>query len=223
MPREPIMHRFYCRFAASLLALFQILACGCDPKADPGRPATAPPPQAQAEGTPPATQTKEKTMQLIGPFSDGAVIDKQYSGEGPDRSPALQWSGAPAGTQSFLVICDDPDAPSPRRPAKTPWVHWVIYNIPPQSTSLPEGLPRDAQPQEMPGATQGWNSWDRDNVGYRGPMPPPGSGAHRYFFRIYALDTQLNVAPDLATKDAVLQAASGHILAEGQLVGKYER
>jgi Raf kinase inhibitor-like YbhB/YbcL family protein len=210
------MQRLHFRSAASVLALAHLLACGCDSRANPSG-------QAPTESQPPAAQTKEKSMQLTGPFSDGAHIDKQYSGEGSDRSPALKWSGTPAGTKSFLVICDDPAAPSPKRPAKNPWVHWVIFNISPQLASLPEGIPRDAQPREVPGATQGKNSWDRDNVGYRGPMPPPGSGAHRYFFRVYALDTPLDVAPDRATKDAVLEAASGHILAEGQLVGKYER
>jgi len=162
-------------------------------------------------------------MQLIGPFADGAFIDQKHTGEGLDRSPELKWSGAPAGTRSFAIVCDDPDAPSPRRPSGTPWVHWIIFNIPATTSSIAEGLPRDAEPRELPGARQGRNSWDRDNTGYRGPLPPPGSGAHRYIFRILALDTLLDVKTADADKTTILKAAQGHILAEGQLIGKYER
>ena len=162
-------------------------------------------------------------MQLTGPFENGAKIDKRHTGEGQDISPPLKWSGAPAGTKSFALICDDPDAPSPRRPGPTPWVHWVMFNIPATATELPAGIPRDAEPQEVAGSRQGRNSWDRDNFGYRGPLPPPGSGSHRYVFRLYALDVQLNLDPKQVRKESLLKAMQGHILAQGELIGKYER
>lgn len=162
-------------------------------------------------------------MELKSSFDNGARIDKRHSGEGEDLSPSLSWSDAPAGTKSFALICDDPDAPSPKRPGPTPWVHWVIYNIPGSLRQLPQGIPRIAEPPQVAGAKQGKNSWDSDNTGYRGPMPPPGSGVHRYFFKLYALDTVLDLEPSKATKDAVVRAMQGHVLAEGQLVGTYQR
>jgi Raf kinase inhibitor-like YbhB/YbcL family protein len=162
-------------------------------------------------------------MQLLGPFSDQAAIDPRFTGEGRDASPPLKWVQAPDKTVSFALICDDPDAPSPKRPAAEPWVHWVIYNIPASTAALPEGVARDAEPSQVQGAKQGKNSWPADNVGYHGPMPPPGSGRHRYFFRLYALDCQLNIQPAGATKSAVVAAMRNHVLAEAELVGTYER
>jgi Raf kinase inhibitor-like YbhB/YbcL family protein len=201
-------------------AIVVLVVCGCqagNTTADvPGTPVGAESGQGKLN-------PEEKRMMVKSSFEDGARIDKRHSGEGQDLSPHLAWSGAPEGTQSFALICDDPDAPSPKRPSGTPWVHWVIYNIPATASELPEGIPRVAEPKEVPGARQGLNSWDRDNVGYRGPMPPPGSGAHRYFFKVYALDIQLSLEPRRARKDALLKAMQGHVLAEGQLMGKYER
>ena len=162
-------------------------------------------------------------MQVKSSFENGAQIDKKHAGEGQDLSPTLSWSGAPEGTKSFALICDDPDAPNPKRPGPTPWVHWVMYNIPGSVTQLPEGIPRVTEPPQVAGAKQGKNSWDSDNTGYRGPMPPPGSGAHRYFFKLYALDTIVDLDPSKASKDALLRAIKGHVLAEGQVMGKYER
>jgi len=207
--------------ACTLLTLALAGPAGCGSRA--ANTVESPAGGAPVEAARRAPQAKETTMQLKGPFQEGALIDQRFTGEGPDRSPPLQWSGTPPGTVSLAIVCDDPDAPSPRRPASTPWVHWVIYNIPPSQTELPEGMPRDAEPQEVPGARQGSNSWDRDNVGYRGPLPPPGSGPHRYFFRIYALDTLLHLKPAQATKTALLKAMQGHILAEDALMGRYER
>jgi Raf kinase inhibitor-like YbhB/YbcL family protein len=152
----------------------------------------------------------------------GAEIDKQYTVEGRDVSPPLTWEDAPDGTESFALICDDPDAPSARRPGPEPWVHWVIYNIPADRNGLPEGISNELEPNEVPGAKQGSNSWPSDNVGYRGPAPPPGSGPHRYFFKLHALDTTLDVDAG-ATKVQLLEAMSEHVLAEAQLMGTYER
>lgn len=162
-------------------------------------------------------------MELQGPFAENTRIDRKYTGEAEDVSPALSWSGAPAGTQSLVIICDDPDAPSPKRPAEEPWVHWVIYNIPASVSALPEGISRIPLPTQIAGARQGKNSWPSDNVGYRGPMPPPGSGTHRYFFKLFALDCEINLDPASATKAMVMALMRGHVVGEAQLIGTYER
>jgi Raf kinase inhibitor-like YbhB/YbcL family protein len=139
-----------------------------------------------------------------------------YDGEGDNVSPALAWSKAPEGTREYALVCDDPDAPRPE-----PWVHWVVYRIPAGATGLPAGLERKGGPLENPpGAMQGKNTWDE--VGWGGPLPPPGHGVHHYRFRVMALDTHLQLMPG-ATKDALLKAVEGHVLAEGTLVGTYER
>jgi Raf kinase inhibitor-like YbhB/YbcL family protein len=139
---------------------------------------------------------------------------EQYTCEGADISPPLRWSGAPQGTKSFALIIDDPDAPDPRAPKMT-WVHWVVYDIPAEA----QGLPEDAANSGLPaGVMQGLNDWKR--AGYGGPCPP--IGGHRYFHRLYALDT---VLPDLghATKAQLLGAMKGHMIAEAQLVGTYQK
>lgn len=147
-------------------------------------------------------------------FADKGAIPKQYTCEGPDVSPPLSWSGAPQGTKSFALIVDDPDAPDPKAPKMT-YVHWVVHNIPAGTMSLPEGATRDGLPA---GAVQGLNDWKR--VGYGGPCPP--IGRHRYFHKLYALDSNL---PGLErpTKQQLLDAMKGHILAEAQLVGTYQK
>jgi Raf kinase inhibitor-like YbhB/YbcL family protein len=155
-------------------------------------------------------------------IKDGSRVANRFTADGEDLSPPLSWSGAPDETKSFALICDDPDAPSPRRPAAEPWVHWVIYNIPQNVSELPSAMKRVAESTNVPGARQGVNSWSSDNIGYRGPAPPPGSGKHRYVFKLYALDTVLDL-PAGATKRKLLDAMSGHIVAEAQLVGTFER
>jgi Raf kinase inhibitor-like YbhB/YbcL family protein len=150
-------------------------------------------------------------------FQAGQPIPKKYTGDGEDVSPALAWSGLPTGTKQLALICDDPDAPRTE-----PWVHWVIYAIPPDTAGLPEGLPRSERLANPPGALQGRNSWPTDNLGYRGPAPPPAHRPHRYFFKLYALDTALALKPGLS-KDELLEAITGHVLAEGQLLGMYDR
>ena len=148
-------------------------------------------------------------------FSSGQTIDRQYTGDGKDISPPLSWSNLPAGTKELALIVDDPDAPTPQ-----PWVHWVIYKIPANLTALPEGIATDPKPPQVPGALQGRNSWSA--VGYGGPAPPRGHGVHHYHFKLYALDAPLTVKPAL-DKQALLQAMAGHILAEGELIGTYQR
>jgi len=155
-------------------------------------------------------------------FENGNKLDAVYTVEGQDVSPPLTWSTPPAGTKSFAIICDDPDAPSTRRPGPEPWVHWVIFDIPVETRDLPPGVCQDLEPGEVPGARQGINSWPDNNIGYRGPAPPLGSGPHRYVFRVYALDLLLSL-PNGATKSQLLTAMEKHILAEGQLIGTYER
>lgn len=143
-------------------------------------------------------------------FKNGDLIPAKYTCDGQDISPPLQWDGVPEETKSLAFICDDPDAPM-----KT-WVHWVLFNLPAGTKGLQENVPPD---KVLPsGAKQGISDFRR--IGYGGPCPP--SGTHRYFFKIYALDTQLNLEAG-ATKEQLLKAMKGHILAEGQLIGKYRR
>ncbi|MHC4178438.1 MAG: YbhB/YbcL family Raf kinase inhibitor-like protein, partial [Planctomycetota bacterium] len=149
-------------------------------------------------------------------FAHGQPIPKQYSGEGADLSPPISWSGLPEGTQELVLICDDPDAPTAE-----PWVHWVIYKIPITLTELPEGIERRARLKQPAGVLQGKNSWPSQNVGYRGPQPPPGHGTHRYFFRLYALEAKLVSSPGM-DKRGLLEEIKGHVLEEGQLMGTYQ-
>lgn len=155
-------------------------------------------------------------------FANAARIDLRHTCEGDDLSPPLVWSGVPNGTKSFALICEDPDAPSAKKPAAEPWVHWIIFNIPADRVELPMGLERKLELVELGTARQGKNSWPSDNVGYRGPAPPPGSGPHRYFFKLYALDCALNLKAG-TTKADLVKAMSGHVLAEGELYGTFER
>lgn len=150
-------------------------------------------------------------------FQHGQPIPTKYTGDGEDLSPPLTWNGVPKGTKEFALICDDPDAPRAE-----PWVHWVIYGITSDVRGLPEGLAKVERPQEPIGALQGKNSWpEGENIGYRGPAPPPGK-AHRYYFRLYALDQAGPNTPGL-TKDELLKHIQGHVLGEAVLMGTYQR
>ncbi len=144
-------------------------------------------------------------------FSPGGDIPRQHTCDGPDLSPPLRWSEPPAGTQSLALICDDPDAPAGT------WVHWVLYRIPASARGLPEGVPKRETLAD--GSRQGRNDFGK--VGYGGPCPPRGP-KHRYFFKLYALDTVLDLPPG-ATKAELLKAMEGHILAQGELMGRYGR
>jgi len=143
-------------------------------------------------------------------FAQGQPIPVKYTCDGEDVSPPLEWVDPPQGVQSFVLINDDPDAPVGT------WDHWIFYNLPGEARSLLEAAPSDA---ELPdGSRHGQNSWRR--LGYGGPCPP--SGMHRYFFKLYALDTTLDLAPG-ANKKQLLQAMEGHILGQAELMGVYGR
>ena len=144
-------------------------------------------------------------------FSSGGDIPRQFTCDGADVSPALRWSGAPAGVRSFALIADDPDAPVGT------WTHWVLFDLPSQTSQLPEGVPKV---DEVPsGGRQGRNDFRK--IGYGGPCPPPGK-PHRYFFKLYALDQMLNLKPG-SSKQEVEQAMQGHMIGNTELMGKYRR
>jgi len=173
-----------------------VLFCACQGKKQP---------QPETKG--------EKKMEITvtsTAFEAGDMIPSKYTCDGENVSPPLAWSPVPEGTQSFALISDDPDAPVGT------WVHWVLFNIPAGVKGLPENVP----PQEIlqDGSRHGRNDFRK--IGYGGPCPP--SGTHRYNFKLYALDTKLALEPG-ATKAEVLKAVEGHILAEGQLMGRYKR
>jgi hypothetical protein len=147
-------------------------------------------------------------------FDHNGAIPKLYTCQGKDISPAINWTGLPNGTKSVVLIVDDPDAPDPAAPKRT-WVHWVLYNIPPTASGLPEGVNATGLPS---GSRQGRNDWDR--TGYGGPCPP--IGRHRYFHKLYALDIVLQdlKQPNKAT---VLEAMEGHVLESAELIGTYQK
>jgi len=147
-------------------------------------------------------------------FTHNGAIPKRYTCQGEDVSVPLAWSGLPAGTKSLALIVDDPDAPDPKAPKMT-WVHWVLYNIPPTASGLKEAVKSAELPK---GTLEGLNDWQR--TGYGGPCPP--IGRHRYFHKLYALDTVLS---DLKkpTKAALEQAMKGHILGQVELIGTYQK
>lgn len=148
-------------------------------------------------------------------FAHNQPIPQKYTGDGQNASPPLSWTNLPKGTKELALICDDPDAPQAE-----PWVHWVIYKLSADLTGLPENVPHEAKLSSPLGTLQGKNTWG--SIGYRGPEPPRGHGIHHYHFRLYALDTHLQVLSAL-DKAALLNAMAGHALAEGELVGTYER
>ena len=180
------------RFASALVAL--LLAAGLHAAAAEGRKTL-------------------KALSIKSPsFDHNGAIPKTFTCQGKDISPALQWSDLPEGTKSLALIVDDPDAPDPRAPKMT-WVHWVLYDIPADAEGLPEAV------EQLPAGTrEGLNDWKK--TGYGGPCPP--IGRHRYFHKLYALDTKLGDKGPL-TKQALLEAIEDHVLARGQLVGTYEK
>ncbi len=145
-------------------------------------------------------------------FENGKKIPKEFTCEGANKMPKLVWENAPAKTASFALICDDPDAPAGI------WVHWVVYNIPADKRSL--DYVKDRSEKLSDGTLQGANSWP-NGIGYGAPCPPKGSGVHRYHFKLYALDTLLTLNSK-ATKQELLKAMQGHVLAEAKLIGLYE-
>jgi hypothetical protein len=161
---------------------------------------------ACAQKTPPVLNSNEvNTMKLTSPaFEDKAMIPSEYTCDGDDISPELSIADVPANAKSLVLICDDPDAPAGT------WDHWIVFNIPPATKSIPKG--------KEPEGTAGKNSWGK--TGYGGPCPP--SGTHRYFFKLYALDTLLDL-PEGASKADIESAMKDHVLEEAQLMGKYAR
>ena len=176
-------------FVAILFAC--LLSSSCSNQAEPGNANTP------------------KIQVTSGAFAEGRPIPDKYTGQGEDLSPPLQWSGAPAGAQSFALICEDPDAPMGT------FTHWIVYNMPPATAALSENVPKT---ETLPNGTrQGKN--DFGNIGYNGPAPPPGK-THHYYFRLYALDTVLNLDSG-TTKNDVVSAMKGHVLAQGDAMGTY--
>jgi len=159
----------------------------------------------------PQAQTTDATLQLTSPaFAAEGIIPVQYTCTGKNTSPELNWTGAPEGTKSFALIVNDPDAPVGT------WVHWVIFNIPAEMRQLPEAFGNDKELAD--GTRQGRNS--SNAFGYQGPCPP--SGTHRYYFKLYALDTTLDLAAG-AKKDELLSALDSHVLAKAELMGTYSK
>jgi Raf kinase inhibitor-like YbhB/YbcL family protein len=153
----------------------------------------------------------EKSMKVeSAAFREGGMIPERYTCDGEDVSPPLSWTAVPSGTNSLALIADDPDAPG------RTWVHWVLFDLPADSKGLPENVPPEKTPSV--GGNQGKNDFGR--IGYGGPCPP--GGTHRYFFKLFALDTRLGLEPGIGKQD-LLKAMEGHVLAEGQLMGKYRR
>jgi len=143
-------------------------------------------------------------------FRAGSPIPARHTADGRDTSPPLSWSGVPPDAASLALVCEDPDAP------RGNWVHWVLYDLPPSTPGLPEGIAADRRPPT--GGVSGKN--DFGSLGYGGPAPP--GGTHRYFFRLYALDELLGLEPG-ATRAELSRAIAGHVLAEGELMGTYSR
>ncbi len=155
-------------------------------------------------------------FQLISPsFLNEHEIPRRHTCQGEDVSPELTWSDPPKGTVGFALVVDDPDAPDPRAPKRT-WVHWVLYDLPAETRALPEGTTRATLPI---GAVEGKNDWD--DLGWRGPCPPVGT--HRYFFKLYALDSSLEGLGGGASKGDLENAMMGHILATATLMGTYRK
>jgi Raf kinase inhibitor-like YbhB/YbcL family protein len=191
----------------SLLFIVSILLCSCrsetpsnSSNSNNGNQAVAPTPD----------EKKAEIKVTSRAFQEGGMIPREYTCDGANVSPPLAWDSAPVKTESFALIADDPDAPG-----KT-WVHWIVFNIASNTRELPGNVP--AQDTIASGSNQGTNDFRK--VGYGGPCPP--SGAHRYYFKLYALDTELALDSS-ATKDQLLKAMEGHALAQGQLMGKYQR
>jgi Raf kinase inhibitor-like YbhB/YbcL family protein len=187
-------------------ALLAAAACTRGKDGDSGRVPT----QTSARAGTGAEENGAMLIVTSSAFQANGALPRRATCEGGDVAPPLEWSGAPPGTVSYALIVDDPDAPDPAAP-KTTWVHWVVFDIPASVTALPEG---GALP---PGAKVGLNDWKR--AAYGGPCPP--IGRHRYFHKIYALDTTLRL--ERPTKAELLAAMEGHVLGEGSLVGTYQK
>jgi Raf kinase inhibitor-like YbhB/YbcL family protein len=189
--------------------VISLAACGTSTPSNAPVP-TKPTPSTETQIPLSATQEVTMAFEITSPaFAKGESIPSDFSCDGRDISPALTWTEPPAGTQSFALIMDDPDAPMGT------WVHWVLYNIPASTRNLTEGTPTD--PKLSDGSLQGKTS--AGSTGYHGPCPP--SGTHHYFFKLYALDTMLSLSAK-ADKKELLAAMEGHILANAELMGTFK-
>jgi Raf kinase inhibitor-like YbhB/YbcL family protein len=199
------------KWGAPFLLLLSV-ACGGGASTDKDTTSSAPPSAMSTD-----TSSRRQTVSLevtSSAFKQGGVIPARYTCEGDDASPPIAWNGAPSRTQSLAMIVDDPDAPDPAKPQRV-YVHWVIYGISPTTTSLPENASKKGMPA---GAQQGKNDFGKQQYG--GPCPP--IGRHRYFFKLYALDTQPTFV-SAPTKADLLAAMEGHIIAQGELMGTYQK
>ncbi|OQY29142.1 MAG: hypothetical protein B6244_04715 [Candidatus Cloacimonetes bacterium 4572_55] len=213
------MHRIFLFFSLTSLVLALLTGCQRQDVSELRSQSVNSETTETEKPTPPdRTETEiksepEPTFQVISPaFEEDETVPVRYTCEGDNISPALSWSNVPDAAKELALICDDPDAPAGT------WVHWIVFHIPPDTTGLPENFPLD---EELPsGIRQGVTSFQ--TIGYGGPCPPRGRGVHHYLFKLYALDTELSLKPG-ATKEELLTAMEGHILAETQLIGEFER
>jgi Raf kinase inhibitor-like YbhB/YbcL family protein len=212
-PTKRAMRLLVRGFALATPLLVACFGAGCSRSHEKTAAPAAVSPSVATPGAAGPTRTMEGTLKLTSSrFQNGGPIPKAQTCEGGDRSPPLSIADAPAGTKSFALIIDDPDAPDPAAPKMT-WVHWVLYNLPPTTVDLAEGV------QLLPSGTlQGKNDWKR--IGYGGPCPP--IGRHRYFHKLFALDREL---PDLQepSQSELEKAMAGHVISEAQLVGTYQK
>jgi Raf kinase inhibitor-like YbhB/YbcL family protein len=193
------------RIAQSILLLFALTLANCSGQSAQPKRTDVPPTLASAT----SEQTSEMKVTSTA-FKEGEAIPRQYTCDGINISPPLEWSGLPRSAKTIALIADDPDAPSGT------WVHWVLYNLPAENIGLVENLPAIETPKA--GGFQGKNDFGK--IGYGGPCPP--SGTHRYFFKLYALDGELPLKAG-ATKAEVEKAMQGHVIAQAQLMGTYSR
>ena len=162
------------------------------------------------------TKSRQELTLTSSAFNEGSMIPVKYTLNSENISPDLSWKGSPGGTKSFVIIMEDPDIPIPKFLISS-WVHWIVYNIPPETTSLPAAIPGRGTLDN--GMKQGKTSFMK--TGYKGPKPP--FGTHRYFFNIYALDKILDITPGKAGKKKIIKAMEGHVLAKGTLMGRYKK
>ena len=188
------------------LTLLASLIWGCASGSSPGAATDTQETEAPLDRSP----TRPPLALTSSAFTAGSPIPLKYTCDGDDVSPPLNWDNVPQNTESLVLIVDDPDAPAGT------WVHWVLFNVPPATRALAEAIPADAELAD--GSRHGMNGWKRRDFG--GPCPP--SGTHRYFFRLYALDSMLDLNAG-ASKQDVLAAMEGHILSQGELMGTYVR
>lgn len=192
---------------SSLILIVAILLCGCTGRNQSDNSAGT---NTNQSNTGTGAGQKPEIKVRSAAFQEGGLIPKQYTCDGANISPPLAWEGTPEKAKTLALVADDPDAP-----AKT-WVHWVVFNLPVTTKGLPENVP--LRESVAGGGVQGTNDFPK--VGYGGPCPP--NGTHRYFFKLYALDTELTIGAQ-TTKEQLLKAMEGHIIAEGQLMGRYSR